>query len=248
LDRKLPQYPEDIGQAGIEHIERLGKWLILRTDRSFAILIHLRMTGRLVWSPGGQEKSAAVPHERWRLEFIDGATLSLVDPRRFATIQYLGADQWPGILEARLGPDPLAQPQRFTSCFLRSRIKDRKAPIKSVLMDQQVVAGMGNIYASEALHRTGIHPNRAAFRISENRADRLHKAILETFNRAIAGLIAGPDNDLRWHAKPVSEREESDTFQVYGKAGKSCPRCVQGILRKITQSGRSTYYCPRCQF
>jgi formamidopyrimidine-DNA glycosylase len=192
--------------------------------------------------------SPAGVHDHLRIDTDDGASITFHDPRRFGFMDLIAGDDLPGHpLLARLGPEPLGSD--FHPIYLGAQLTRRSAPLKAVLLDQSVVAGMGNIYASESLFRAGLSPERAASQVTKGRIRRLTAAIGTVFNEAIAAGGAS----LRDHRRPSGELGcFQHAFAVYGRAGLACPGCrcevaATGGIRRIVQSGRSTYYCPRRQ-
>lgn len=212
----------------ILELRRRGKFLVLVLEDG-VLTIHLGMTGRLLWNgtPG--------PHTRvvFRLE---GATLLFDDLRQFGRIQ--AAPRAPARL-AQLGPEALEiTPQEFIS-----RLSHRKAPIKALLLDQRVLAGVGNIYADEALFRAGIHPAARAARLSPRRLRRLHGAIQQVLKEAIAAGGSSISNYVNADGDPGGFQFE---HKVYRRTDLPCTRCGARI-RRILVAQRGTHYCPRCQ-
>ena len=211
-------------------VERRGKYLVVRFASGFVLLVHLRMTGGF--------PSEAATHERAVIELDDGARLAYRDVRRFGTWVVLGPDELDEYLRARLGPEPLGP--GFTSAFLRRRLAGRRAPVKAAILDQRTVAGLGNIYADEALWHARIHPLRPAGELTADEVGALRRGI----RRALRSGIARQGADLGDGAYPRGSMQ--DEFAVYGKAGEPCPRCGTPI-EKTRAGGRGTWYCRRCQ-
>lgn len=221
----------------VQAVQRRGKYLLLRLDAG-TLLIHLGMSGSLrildtAPSPG--------PHDHLDLRLSQGRLLRLRDPRRFASVHWTRADPLRHRLLRGLGPEPLGP--RFDGTYLYRAAHCRRVAIKHLLMNARVVAGIGNIYANEALYAAGLHPKRAAGRISPARCERLAKSVRAVLRRAIA---AG-GTTLRDFREPGGRagyfRIE---LQVYGRGGQPCPRCGAD-LRHLRQGQRSSFYCPRCQ-
>ena len=214
-------------------VERRGKYLVVRLESGLALLIHLRMTGSFGFEP--------TTHERALLELDDGTRLVFRDVRRFGTWLVLEADAADAYLLEKNGPEPLGP--RFTPSWLAGRLARRRAPLKAVVLDQRVVAGLGNIYADEALWRARLNPLRAASSLGPDEVRRLHRAI----RAALRAGVARQGSTLRDYAKPDglagSMQEE---FRVYGRDGERCPRC-RATIAKARVGGRGTWYCPRCQ-
>jgi formamidopyrimidine-DNA glycosylase len=234
--------PVDLGQrltgARVSALRRRAKYGLIDTDRGDTLIFHLGMSGRWRIDPAEIDK-----HDHFLITTDDGHRLALNDPRRFGSLDLERTDEldaWPAI--ATLGPEPLGLEMRD----LQRRLAGRKAAIKLLLLDQRIVAGLGNIYACEALFRSGIHPLRAGGSVSAARLKRLVPAIAQVLEEAIAAGgsslrdFASPDGELGYFSK---------SFAVYGREGEDCacggPK--PGTVRRIVQGGRSTFYCPRCQ-
>jgi formamidopyrimidine-DNA glycosylase len=180
-------------------------------------------------------------HDHLLLETDAGRQLSLNDPRRFGSVDLVATtaiDQYEAF--ARMGPEPLGP--EFDADYLLRALEGRSAPIKALLLDQGIVAGLGNIYVCEALNMAEIAPGRAGGRISRPRLERLVAAI----KAVLAAAIEAGGSTLRDYARPSGELGYfSKQWRVYGREGESCP--CGGTIRRRTDSGRSTFYCPRCQ-
>ena len=227
--------------ARVEGFRRRGKYMFMRLDRALSVLIHLGMSGRMTID------SAPLPHQHLTLETDDGTLIGFVDPRRFGALDLVAtAAEDSHRLIAGLGPEPLDD--AFSPATLASALAGKKTPIKAALLDQSVVAGLGNIYVSEALFRAGILPHRLAGTIGRGRAGRLVPAIKATLTDAIA---AG-GSSLRDYVQPSGELGYfQHAWKVYDRAGQPCERCpgpaaCAGISRTV-QSGRATYFCARTQ-
>jgi formamidopyrimidine-DNA glycosylase (fpg) len=230
----------------IETIDRRGKFLLLTLDDGWVWLAHLGMSGRFCIDPAGVAGTEA--HDHLVLLTDAGTAVTFHDPRRFGFMDLIapgGLDAHPML--ARLGPDPLGPD--FDADWLAARLAGRRMPVKAALLDQGVVAGMGNIYASESLFRARISPERPAATVSAGQARTLARAIRRTFEDAIA---AG-GSSLRDHRQPTGELGFfQHSFAVYGRAGRPCPDCCcnvaeTGGIRRIVQSGRATFFCGRRQ-
>lgn len=221
----------------ITTITRRGKYLLLHTLAGVA-LIHLGMSGSLrLVSPGTPRK----PHDHVELTLDSGLLLRFHDPRRFGCFLWLTTPPDEHPLLVGLGPEPLEKDFNGIHLFRRSRL--RTAPVKSFIMDSHVVVGVGNIYANEALFRAGIHPLRAAGRISAGRYDRLAEEIRTILAYAIERGGTTLRDFVNGHGEPGYFQLELD---AYGRAGEPCHRC-QTLLKEVRLGGRSTVYCPRCQ-
>lgn len=237
--------PEGFGQSvvgrRVEALARRGKVMIWRLDDGGAVLIHLGMSGRVGVSEG-EPPPARHDHVRFRLD--SGDVVTFHDPRRFGFVDYAA----PGRLEldpllARLGPEPLAP--GFGAAVLAAGLAGRAQPIKLALLDQAVVAGLGNIYVCESLHRAGISPFAAAGALGPRRVGRLAAAI----QAVLAEAVAAGGSTLRDHRRPDGGLGYFQMrFRVYDRADEACDHCGAGhVIKRVVQGGRSTYYCPVCQ-
>lgn len=219
----------------IQGVDRRGKFIILRLEPG-VLLVHLRMTGRLLLATNGAEE-ADPPHLRVALQ-LDRGRLLFVDTRKFGRL-YLAADA--NAFLGSLGAEPLDP--AFTPTALGDCLQGRRACVKSILLDQRVVAGIGNIYADEALFAAGISPARAAGTLSEAEVEALHSAIRSELQRGIhhRGTTFSDYRDA--HGRRGGHRE---FLRVYGRAGQPCSQCGAEIQRSRL-GGRSSHYCPRCQ-
>lgn len=218
---------------------RRGKYLIADLDDGRAWVIHRRMSGNLLYRAPADP---ADDYTRAVFGLDDGHELRWTDLRKFGTM-WLVEDATP-VMES-LGPEPLDA--AFTPEVLRARAGHRKAPIKAVLLDQTVLAGMGNLYADEALHYARIHPLRPADRLREADYARLHAGILEALRMGIDGRGSSLGTTLRDHINldgvPGGSQE---TVRAYGREGEPCYACG-AAMRRVKVGGRSSVYCPRCQ-
>lgn len=233
-----PQNPEKIkcGTRGqrIEAVERRGKNILVYLDGGNALRVHLRMTGNLTVIPGHRLRPATA--RAW-FELDDGRSMILDDPRALGRITLHRTAEL-GKLFSTLGPEPLGP--EFTPEFLARIAAASREPIKLMLMDQRLIAGLGNIYAAEALFQAEIHPARKACRASAGKLKSLHGAIVRTLELAI-------DSAIKAYELPGGFSEaEIFPVAVYGREGEACLRCRR-LVRRIKQGGRSTYYCPGCQ-
>ena len=224
---------------------RRGKYILMRLDGGDSLLLHLGMSGRMLIEKAG--RNAVTPHEHLVLETDGGWRVGFVDPRRFGSVDLVPTAQEDAHkLLAELGPEPLDA--GFNLASLSRALAGKHTTIKAALLDQKIVAGLGNIYVCEALFRAGVSPLRSAYTMPGARVTRLVPAIKETLTEAIA---AG-GSSLRDYVQPDGELGYfQHAWKVYGHEGEPCERCpgkpaCQGIKR-IVQSGRSTFYCPRTQ-
>jgi formamidopyrimidine-DNA glycosylase len=224
---------------------RRAKYILMRLDNGWSVLLHLGMSGRMMIGPVG--RNSLEPHEHLEMETDDGWRVGFVDPRRFGSVDLIPtAQEDTHRLLAGLGPEPLDD--AFSVAMLNVALTGKRTPIKAALLDQKIVAGLGNIYVSEALFRAAISPQRLASSIPGARATRLVPAIKETLQDAIA---AG-GSSLRDYVQPEGELGYfQHAWRVYGREGEPCPPCPGGTtcpgVKRIVQSGRSTFYCPRTQ-
>ncbi len=223
----------------IKAVSRRGKYLRLELDGGGMLVIHLRMTGVLSFVQKDDKK----PEKRFlrlKLCFSNGGCLYFRDQRRFGTARILACGE-AGSFFVRLGPEPLAR--SFTPDVLKRLLDSRKRPLKSFLLDQSIIAGIGNIYADEALFRAGLHPLRPAGSLSAAEAGRLSRAIKETLREAIS--LAGSSVDTYRDTRGRRGRFQ-ETFRVHRRVGEPCPGCG-GTVKKIRVGGRGTFFCPSCQ-
>lgn len=221
----------------VREVSRRGKYLLLACGAG-TLIIHLGMSGRL-WVV--RDGAAPTTHDHFDLVLENGTVVRLRDPRRFGLVLWQPGEPLAHALLARIGPEPLAA--EFDGSVLHAATRNRSAAIKHVLMDSRVVAGVGNIYASEALFRAGIHPRAAAGRLSLARCTRLAAKIRETLELAI---VAG-GSSLRDYVRSDGQAGNYQSqFLVYDRAGKPCRHC-RSPIREIRQGQRSTFYCPKCQ-
>jgi formamidopyrimidine-DNA glycosylase len=240
-----PNLAKRLTGARVENFRRRGKYILMRLEGGDSVLIHLGMSGRMLIGTAGS--NAETKHEHLVIETEDGGRVGFVDPRRFGSIDLVPtpAEEEHKLL-AGMGPEPLDDD--FSVASLSAALKDRRTPIKAALLDQSVVAGLGNIYVCEALFRAGISPQRLARTIPGARAARLVPEIKAT----LAEAIAAGGSSLRDYVQPDGELGYfQHAWKVYGREGEPCPKCpgkpeCEGIKR-IVQSGRSTFYCPRAQ-
>jgi formamidopyrimidine-DNA glycosylase len=219
-------------------VRRRAKYLILDLDDGTALVVHLRMTGRLT----------AVPHaepplrfEHLALALANGLDLRFSDQRKFGRVVHMHGDDLHQ-LEQRLGLEPLTS--GFSASWLEERLGRRSGKIKAVLLDQKLIGGLGNIYVDEALFRAGIHPERRANTLSGDEIRRLHRAIRAVLKAAIDGKGTTFSSFADASGNPGRYRGK---LLVYGRGGKGpCPRCGT-LLERTVVGGRGTSFCPRCQ-
>jgi formamidopyrimidine-DNA glycosylase len=258
-----PIAPREVERAlaghRIEAVERRGKYLLLRLDGDRTLAMHLRMTGNLLLQEPGSElvadleqaRATGVPrlyeaeparrHLRASFELDDGTRLLFIDPRRFGQAVVLDGDGMDEYFAARLGVEPLSA--ALTGAELCSLASGRRAPLKSFLLNQSGVAGIGNIYADEALHRAALHPLSPAGSMKPEDCERLRDGIVATLE---AGLRSGGASMDDYRDARGERGAMQDEFLVHTREGEPCPRCGAEI-RRIVVAGRSTYFCPSCQ-
>ena len=240
-------FPNDLGQrltgATVTGLGRRAKYGLIATDRGDTMIFHLGMSGRWRIDP---VELGAHDHLLIETEAKDGErgrVLALNDPRRFGSVDLVASEalaEWPPF--KALGPEPLGG--EIDGQWFKARLAGRRTAIKLMLLDQRIVAGLGNIYVCEALFRARINPKKAAGRVGRDKLDALAAAIPVVLEEAIAAGgsslrdFAAPDGELGYFSK---------TFDVYGRAGEQCRGGCPGVVKRIVQGGRSTFYCPVCQ-
>jgi len=226
---------------------RRGKYMTARLSTGEVLIMHLGMTGRFTvhgqnagrfyHDSGGAEK-----HDHVVFTFKSGAVVVYNDARRFGFMDLVSGDKLDQSKHfASMGPEPLGQ--AFTLEAFNTQLKPRSTPIKTALLDQKVVAGIGNIYACEALFRSGISPRRKASSVAGVRAARLHPEIIKVLEEAI---VAGGSTLRDFAASDGALGYFQHRFQVYDREGEACQRC-QASIKRLEQAGRSTFFCSACQ-
>ena len=234
-------FPDDLVQrltgASVTHLSRRAKYGLIHTDRDDAMIFHLGMSGR--WRTDGAEPEK---HDHLLLQTGSGRRLYLHDPRRFGSVDLVAGDPEATFAPFRnLGPEPLTD--ALSAAHLARALAGRKTAIKLALLDQRIIAGLGNIYVCEALNLTGIAPTRAAGSLSRTKLAALVAAIRGVLNAAIAAGGSSlrdflhPDGALGYFA---------NDWRVYGREDEACP-CGRGTVARIVQGGRSTFFCAKCQ-
>jgi formamidopyrimidine-DNA glycosylase len=238
-----PAPPEEVAQAvegrRIERLDRRGKWLIWELADEVYLVMHLRMTGNLLLVPPGDTERRFL---RVRIDLDDGRHVLFADARRFGTgVVLLGHDALHDYFVGRVGIEPLGPD--FTAEALRGMASGRRAPVKAFLLSQERVAGVGNIYADEALWLSKIHPLRPVGTLKPKQLDSLRDSVVHVLHAGIDAKGATIDD---YRDAAGAEGSFQDRFQVHLREGEPCPRCGSAI-RKIRAAGRGTYFCPRCQ-
>jgi formamidopyrimidine-DNA glycosylase len=225
----------------VSEVARRGKHILMHFDHGRTLVTHLRMTGRFFYL-GGEDADA--PHTHAVLRLDNGRRLAFTDQRHFAMMLVAPTAKLHEVPHlSKLAPEPFGA--EFTPDFLHATLRRTRQPLKLALLDQTKVLGLGNIYASEALHRAGVSPKLAANRLSRARAERLHREIISVLSEAIelgSTLNADP---RQFDVSYTGGRYEQMT-RVYEREGQPCLSCGT-MIRRFTQGARSTYYCPRCQ-
>jgi formamidopyrimidine-DNA glycosylase len=229
-------FREGVVGARIEGVERRGKYLAVRLDTGSLIVVHLRMTGRLLHREAGSDEDRFL---RIVLSVDDGTELRFTDVRKFGGFWLV--DDVASASATGLGPEPLSE--GFTVAHLAAALAGRKAPVKSILLDQRRIAGIGNIYADEACFAAGIDPRRLGANVSEPEVEALHAAVQKV-------LFAGVESRGASFNDYVDPDGNSGAMQlhvqVFRRTGKPCYTCGSTIERTVI-GGRSTHYCPKCQ-
>lgn len=233
-------FPPDLRQrltgARVTGLGRRAKYGLIHTDRNDTMIFHLGMSGR--WRIDPAELGS---HDHLLIETAEGRRLALNDPRRFGSVDLVPTDEidaWEPF--RKLGPEPLGED--FDGAYLARALDGRSAPVKALLLDQRIVAGLGNIYVCEALHMAGIAPGRAGGQIAHARLDRLADAVKAVLRAAIE---AG-GSSLRDYARPSGELGYfSSQWRVYGREGEQC--LCGAPIRRRAEGGRSTFFCAKCQ-
>jgi formamidopyrimidine-DNA glycosylase len=220
----------------ITQIRRRGKYLVLDTPVG-SLILHLGMSGSLRVSRGDEPPG---PYDHVDIHCDGGIRLRLRDPRRFGSVHWTRRDPLQHALLRSLGPEPMEQ---SLAGHLYTTSRGRRVAVKQFLMNSHVVAGIGNIYASEILYRAGIHPQRAAGRIARDRYEQLARACREVMREAIRQGGTTLRDFVSGEGRPGYF---SQALRVYGRGGESCQQCG-GTIRQIVQGQRSTFYCPGCQ-
>jgi formamidopyrimidine-DNA glycosylase len=220
-------------------VDRRGKYLIVRFESGRALLVHLRMTGSVLHSKRGALPDD--PHRRAVARLDDGSDVAYRDVRRFGTWLLLEPAEVDAYVDARVGREPLAA--AYKAKHLAEELEGRRAPVKAAILDQRTVAGVGNIYADEALWRAQIHPLRPAAGLEPAEVQALYRGI----RQALQAGLRRQGSTLRDYRLPDGGTGSAQTeFKVYGRGGEPCDRCGTPI-DKIRVAGRGTWYCPNCQ-
>jgi len=232
-----PELVQVMTGATVTGLSRRAKYGLINIDRGSSLIFHLGMSGRWRIDPASPDK-----HDHMVIETADHI-FALCDPRRFGSVDLVethALDTWPQF--AALGPEPLGPD--FTPASLKAALKGKTQSIKLCLLDQRIVAGLGNIYVCEALWRAGIHPRKAGGKVTRPQLERLVPAIRDVLEAS----IRDGGSSLRDYAAPDGELGYFATrFDVYGRTGEPCRREDGGLVRRVAQGGRSTWFCAKCQ-
>lgn len=232
----VPEFRRRIQGQRILGIRRRGKYLIFDLSGGDRLLIHLKMTGQLTVKPGDAPPD---PHGHTVFDLDDGRQLRFLDTRKFGRV-YLVADE--NEVVGSLGPEPLADD--FALSEFSALIRKRKGTLKPLLLNQQFIAGIGNIYADEALFVAGIHPQRQVDTLTDDEIERLYQAIRQVLRQALAEQ--GTTFDGAYRKVDGEEGKHQENLRVFQRKGQPCPRCGRAIER-IVVGGRGTHFCPCCQ-
>lgn len=230
-------FQERVHDRLVTGLERRGKYIVIRLDQGESLVVHLRMTGRLTLHDAVDEANA---HTHVVFQLVDGGQLFFEDQRKFGRIWLLGNADLEALF-AHLGPEPLEEV--FTRATFHVLLRGRKGRLKPLLLDQSLVAGLGNIYVDEALWTARLHPLRTVVSLTDDDVDRLYDAIREVLHEAV--LRRGTSfSDYRdaWGESGSNQ----DFLHVYSRTGQPCPRCSTPI-EKIVVAQRGTHICPHCQ-
>ena len=226
------EFIEGVAGRRVADVGRRGKYLLAALDDGDHLALHLGMTGSLRIHDARQERP---PMTRHIFPLDDGRELRFMDPRKFGHLWLLDD---PEQAYGRMGPEPLSAD--FTAAALAAALQGRKAPVKALLLEQSVVAGIGNLYADESLYQAGIHPERPAGSLADAELTRLHRAIVTALTRATAAYDAA--RNAHWPDPPVA----LSPWDIPRRKDAQCPRCAASVqLLKIRN--RSSWHCPRCQ-
>jgi len=230
------EWSRPLKSRSIQSLRRRGKWILADLDRG-ALLLHLGMTGQLTVHATPEPLA---DHVHLVFRFDDGRELRFRDVRRFGSAVFFAeAGALEQFLNARLGPEPFG----LDAAYFRAKMQSANRSLKAVLLDQAVLAGVGNIYADESCHRAGLHPGRRASTLSVVEIDRLQIAIEEVLTLAIEGRGSTIRDYIGGSGLKGNYQKE---FGVYGRTGKECATCGSVIVRE-RHAGRSSHFCPRCQ-
>lgn len=244
LRRRVPiDFSASVAGRRITALSRRAKYLIVELDGADVLLVHLGMSGSLTHRKDGFRATEFDPrHDHLEFSLDDGSQLVYNDPRRFGMVRLVARAALASTAELKgLGPEPLSR--EFNAAYLASKARGRKVAIKNLLMDQRIVAGIGNIYAAEILFRAGVRPTRRAGRVSRAEIQKIAAAVPVILRAAIgrSGTTFRSYRDSRGQPGRFAER-----LRVYGREGDPCYTCSTPI-RNVVIGGRASFYCPKCQ-
>ena len=246
--------PKDIVRSKVLNLRRRAKILLIDLDNNLSLVIHLKLSGQLVYHKDGKQATfghpipfagTVLPAKTTHVifTFSDNSVLYFNDVRQFGYVKIVKTSEVEKLKAIEeFGPEPLTYeftPEKFKEIILK-----KKMPVKLVLMDQAQIAGVGNIYANEALFLSKIHPERKANTLDDNEIKKLYDALLEVLKM---GIKYGGSSENAYVNALGEKGTMQDHFMVYGKAGKPCPKSCGGTVKRITQAGRGTFFCPSCQ-
>jgi formamidopyrimidine-DNA glycosylase len=240
LRERPPSFASKVRGREIIAVERRAKNVLILLDGHRRIAVNLGMTGRLLPFPAPPRGARRPRHPAVRFRFTDGSVFFFDDTRRFGTVECLSDADW-AIRDARFGPEPLSE--GWTSDALHAALGSSRSPVRSWLLDQRRVAGVGNIYAAEALFLAGVHPQRPARSVTESEAAALHRGLRSVLRDA----IDEGGTTIRDYRNAIGgEGGYASLLWVYGRDGEPCRRC-ETPLERVVFSNRSAFFCPRCQ-
>lgn len=231
-DPSVGEFIEGVAGRKVTHVLRRGKYLIAPLDDDQFLVMHLGMTGSLRIHDARREPPAMVRHT---FPLDDGREMRFIDPRKFGHLWLLPD---PAGAMKKMGVEPLDP--NFTVAVLDELLSGRRAPIKAILLDQAVIAGLGNLYADEALFLSGIHPERAANDLSDDETGALHAAIVQALSHSVAAYAAA--REAEWPDPPIA----LSPWSIPRSADEPCPNCG-GAMQMVRVRGRSSWHCPQCQ-
>lgn len=224
--------------ATILQLERRARYLLIHFSNKKSLILHLGMSGKITIS----KKFQQLKHDHFTLQFTDGSHLIFNDPRRFGFVDLVATkDLQNHKMLARLGVEPLSN--KFNFSLLREKLRGKKMNIKTAMMDNKIVVGVGNIYINESLFDSGISPLRAASSLKENEIKKLTSSIKKILKKAIK---LGGSSISDYVTTSGDSGNFQNSFRVYGRAKEKCLHC-KSLIQKLTQNGRSSFYCPTCQ-
>jgi formamidopyrimidine-DNA glycosylase len=243
-DLRLPvplDFEDRVREVKVLSLKRRSKYVLVELETKETIIIHLGMSGRIRIEQGNPPEPDK--HDHIELMTESRQCIRFGDPRRFGFVDIIPAgalETYPSL--AKLGPEPLGDD--FTAQFLYDRLRNKTTSMKAALMDQRLVAGLGNIYVNEALFRAGVSPKKQAGKLTKVKADLL----VDVIKKVLLEAIESGGSSLKDHRRTDGELGYfQHSFQVYGREGEPCQKCGSAQIQRIVQQGRSTFYCSSCQ-